>query len=501
MNAGHLIGFFWLGLVVVLYTLLIWRNVFINERFRFLVTVSGSALTLGAALNWLRAFENYPRWFLPNVYPALEWVFVALIAVGVITLFLGLISEFGSFRRGRETAAVSRASPEPPRQPRSAVRSSSFVSACAALRRELERPLAVIELGTVALHRLLSGLSLRSGALYVLNEAGSQLALVAADGLAPEDQALFERLRADDALVVKSLDESIPAISAVEDWTGLSAEARSSIVLTLPLISQGESLGLALLFSEQTLALSGAEREEISEMGRMIAEKLLLARLRGQLSRQSATATRNESDHRAWSERTDRALAALDQPEGCRALCDAFVGIGGAERAGFFAQESDFDSLALVGASDGFPALSDGFRRAIGQGIVRATPALLNQSGANRVGSTGGRRTRRTVGLVYPLRAVAGDTRRYALILLRQDGEFALTQREFSHLQSLISVAQAVLGARVRRGRLERQRDVLRGAHQLLSAVPTGAGSRQTTADFFATITSLLPVSAVALLY
>lgn len=501
MNSGLALGFFWFFLIVILYSFYLSKKKSATERFRLLVSISGSSLALGAALNWLRAFENYSGWFLPNVYPALEWIFTILVATGVVTLFLALVSESrnGSGKQvddeqdkssGDSTGISGASSGQIAHLPAPARR------AALNLRRELERPLNVIDLGTLALNRLLGRLDLNRGALFVFSESNARLALISAAGLSLQQQAGLERLDADNPLVSDALASGALSLAALDSQN----EAGGALALALPLISQSETMGIALLYCETALAPDAEARAELEELASVIADNLLVARLRGQLHRQKTAATRRELDQKLYTERIERIHASFFHPDCHTALSTALVGVGGADAVGLFAYDVRTEHLALSGFSDGFPVLSAGFKRAIAQGVVRDIPVLLNQRRNETARESAVDSARRVVGLVYPLHDSAIGARRLAMVFLSREGEFKLNTEEFSSLRKLMSGACQGLGAHERQSKNERQRQTLRAVYQLLKKPPIG-DARAQLEQFFRTLSSYLPERSVALLF
>lgn len=438
----HTLALFWLVFIVLLYPFLLKSRIASTDRARLFLSLSFSTLTGAAALNWMRMFENYPRWFLPDVYPIIEWGAVALLAVGMVTLLQSLTLS------GAASADDSSEEKLTPAPARNSVDESAALRTLNQFRASLAQPYPFVELCDLALGRFLSLLNFERGALYVYNEHTAQMTLVTSSNLTGDELAKIERLRASSELLAEALETGEVVMShSVSVGPEETNRIATGVTLTTPFVRQGVVLGCGILFSEKAVELNDGQLMTLRAMSEALTEKYQLTRLRGELRRVRRDSETRAEEESLWRLRLKCAIDAAGETD-YRALCLALEGSADADAVACFSGGDSDGSIVIHGATADFPALSDGFTSALVQALGRGSATLLSSATDSALNPG----KKETIALVAPLLLGSGvdsserEQSRW-LLLWNRAGELQLDTERWERLQLILQLVGQSLAA------------------------------------------------------
>ncbi len=462
MIAQHILAVLWLSLVGLTYARLMKTHEDAGSRFRIQVIASGICLILAALIFWLGAFSAYPGWFVPIVYPILDWLRIALVISGGALVIWAFIQRVESAEvvddsrdDDRATTALS-ADAHQQLSTDSSLTSAGLVSLnqLNQLRMALSQPYPFVELAGVALESVSRVGKAPRGALYVYNEAMQEMTIAAAAGLSTEQERTFERLSVDapvvnEVFVTGETLISAGFVAAVYRKHPGDESKPGSYALLIPIARNGDPLGLVALFFQSAPTLTSSQTATLSQMSDIIADKFVNVKLRGELARTKKKAHEREESRRHISQTFQRGFEELKSESNLDALCQRLVGIGGADAIAVLECNVPDSKLSLCASSGNFPEVSAGFEQATIQALQRRTLVLLSREKKTAEAGASLQAEREPMALVAPLATVAtlapqesqaatpkrGNGALHGLLFWNRSGRFHLAPEELQDLQ------------------------------------------------------------------
>ncbi len=512
MIAQHVLAILWLVLVGVTYTRLLHKREGEGERFRALVAVSGICLTVAAIIFWLGAFESYATWFVPVVYPILDWVRITLVIGGgalILWAFIQRVENSEPPILETNIASVGAAQSEIA-IPRTGLASLN------ALRVSLSQPYPFVELARVALSGVSEVVGMSHGALYVYNESTQEMSIASSQGLTPEQERAIERLSTHSPILAEVLSGGEPLISAdfVPFVCGSQlavANHPGSYAVLAPLLRNNEPLGLIALFVEAPPNLSNSALSLVSQMSDIVADKFVNVKLRGELARLKKKGAERDESRKRMTLTFQRAFEALSSGDGLSAVCQELVGLGSADSVALIEFDDSQDGLRISACSGNFPETSAGFQSAALQALERQTLVLLSRE-RRRNGATASvpETEREPMALVAPFASVmspqsesaqnASDSKS-GILFWNSKGRFFLAPEELHEFQEWLQPLKVSLQSILQEKQSHGLSGTLEIVREILRPEQEAATEKARLKQFMTTVRSAFGLSGACLVF
>ncbi len=533
MIAHHALAIIWLALVGVTYSRLLKRqdgfdnnrnssnNLNKNTKFRTFTIASGLCLLLAALIFWLSAFSAYSNWFVPTVYPVLDWLRIALVIAGGTLIIWAFIQKLetdvvpadkgaqipGESGSGLQSASATSAVNDIPQ---------TSLASLNALRVSLSQPYPFAELARAALTGVSEVAGVAAGALYVHNESTHEMTLVASQGLSPAQERAFERLSLGASVLSEVFAEGETLISSsfssgVSAISGDIGSIPGPYSLLTPIFRNNQPLGLVVLFSTAEPQLSKSQIVTLAQMSDIVADKFVNVKLRGELARAEKRSAEREESRKRLTQVFQRAFEALSgsslgNSAELEAMCQVLVGIGGADAVALVELDEAGAILRFAATSNDFPSTTDGFERATIQALKRQSLVLLSREKRETASGGDSSAEREPMALVAPLgssHAEAGSSRgsRNGILFWNSYGRFYLGAEELHEFQDWLRPLTLALGGILRNRISGAAAGMLEIVRELLQPVAGPDTEKTRMKLFLASIRRVLGLQETALVF
>ncbi|MBN4057068.1 response regulator, partial [bacterium AH-315-J21] len=383
MITQHVLALLWLSLVSLTYVRILRKRDEMEAHFRAFTFGSGFCLLVAGLIFWLGAFGSYSSWFLPVVYPILDWTRIALVIVGVALILWAFIQKF----EGEEEVVPVPKSTLHTTEPNSKNIAEIPLTGLAALntlRMAISQPYPFVELARVALDGVSGICGITCGALYIHNESTQEMTIAASKGLTPQQERILERLPLGSPILVEAIASGEPLLSSefVTEICNreLNAEVfNSSFAVLAPLLRNNDALGLIVLIGDSAKQLSNFQLATVAQMSDIVSDKFANVKLRGELARTKKKSAEREDSRKRIAATFHHAFDALTHSSELNSVCRELVGIGSADSVALIETSGSGKEIRLRATSEHFPIMTEGFELAALQALERQSLVLLSR--------------------------------------------------------------------------------------------------------------------------
>lgn len=421
----------WLAITLPIFTLAVSIYLFARLKLfsqekpsgRILLFTSATLAVIAVVWHGLKPLPSYATWFLPGVYPILEWVHLGLVVLAVGLAVFGLFRYAGWWKnrldeyRQREWAgAVLVSLYEQSREPKHLLEFlNSAVGSC--------------------LHD-----GVDAAAILFVNRTRRQFVLAASTGIAREETAKLEYYPLDRNPLGQSIELEEPLITDTFlfiDQAGTQTPSRFTASMVLPLVSGQEKVGVLLLLSQQSKVFARSHVKALQPVAGWLAERIRAARLQRELNTAKEQQEQTTQTQLELSSRLLRGLTASAASQPLHEFAETLIGFAGATDVQFCGVVSG--SVTLLGHSQrGQTEWSENYRAALSNALDGSKPLVINQEGT----SADGRSYLVASTVVFP---VPSGNQKFALLLRREQTAISLSELELRYLAVFGSLAHTLL--------------------------------------------------------
>ncbi len=421
----------WLAILFPLFTLAVSIYLFVRLRLFSDEKPNGRVLLFAAAalavatVLWqgVKPLPAFSTWFLPGVYPILEWVHLGLIVLAVGLAVAGLFRYVGWWKNRLEE-----------------YRQREWASAVlVSLYEQSREPKHLLEFLNSAVGSCLHD-GVDAAAILFVNRTRRQFVLAASTGIAREETAQLEYYPLDRNPLGQSIELEEPLITDTFlfiDQAGTQTPSRFTASMILPLVSGQEKVGVLVLLSQQSKVFARSHVKALQPVAGWLAERIRAARLLRELNTAKEQQEQTTQAQMELSSRLQRGLAASVSPQPLHEFAETLIGFAGATDVQFCGLVGG--SVTLLGHSQrGQTEWSENYRAALSNALDGSKPLVINQEGT----SADGRSYLVASTVVFP---VPSGNQKFALLLRREHAAITLSELELKYLAVFGQLAYTLL--------------------------------------------------------
>ena len=326
------------------------------------------------------SFPGYSQWFVPTIYPVFKIVFVILFLTGLFMLLTTVVAfphRLHDFRR--EVTGTS-----------------DRVALLENIRQITGQPYPITELFALVLKELASFLTLKKGAVFLINPSRREMYLVAQIGLSRDELSRLERFAIGQDMVSRAAMEQAPIVSG--DMTSADSASRKLLLAgkgethsaaALPLAARDRSLGALVALSDKPYCFDKQDRLLLMAAAESLAGLVEMNRLARENQKLAQSAENAGARLNGLREIMALLVRTDDQSEALTSICRFLTersGAAGCRMVRLVRGEVEelARSVTISEASD----QGESYRLAVIDAIMRRKMVVLNQEARGAGGAS-----------------------------------------------------------------------------------------------------------------